>query len=116
MLKVFSAVVAFFLALQVLHWAGLMPKWFIWFHGMASIVSFCLFAWDKWLAVKQRFRVAESTLLLSALLGGWPGAWLARGLFRHKTLKKPFIQTMWGCSFLHLLLLLCVVVYQLGLL
>ncbi len=68
------------------------------------------------MAVKQRFRVAESTLLLSALLGGWPGAWLARGVFRHKTQKQPFIQTLWGCTLLHLLILLCAVVYQLGLL
>ncbi len=116
MLKTFSAVIAFFLSLLILQWAGLLPNWFIWFHALASLVSFSLFAWDKLMAVKQRFRVAESTLLLSALLGGWPGAWLARGLFRHKTLKTPFIQTLWGCTFLHLLILLCAVLYQFGLL
>lgn len=116
MLKTISAVCGFFLALWLLQLAGLMPKWFIWFHAFASFVSFSMFAWDKLMAIKQRQRVAESSLLLASLCGGWPGSWLARQIFRHKTLKQSFIQTLWGCTLLHLLILVCIVVYQLGLL
>lgn len=116
MLKTLSATAAFFLTLLLLQWAGFIPKWFIWFHVVASTLSFSMFGWDKLMAIKQRRRVAESSLLLASLCGGWPGAWLARQLFRHKTLKQPFIQTLWGCTLLHLLLLVCVLVYQLGLL
>lgn len=35
-------------------------------------------------------RVSESNLLGLALIGGSPGALLARHLFRHKTRKQPF--------------------------
>jgi uncharacterized membrane protein YsdA (DUF1294 family) len=37
-----------------------------------------------------RWRVAESTLLMLAFLGGTPGAYAGRSIFRHKTRKQPF--------------------------
>jgi uncharacterized membrane protein YsdA (DUF1294 family) len=42
------------------------------------------------LAATRRRRIAESTLLTLALLGGTPGAYAGRALFRHKTRKQPF--------------------------
>jgi uncharacterized membrane protein YsdA (DUF1294 family) len=45
---------------------------------------------DKRAAVMQRRRVREADLLSLALLGGSPGALLARQMFRHKTRKEPF--------------------------
>jgi uncharacterized membrane protein YsdA (DUF1294 family) len=40
--------------------------------------------------VNGQRRVAEKTLLLLALVGGWPGAWLGQSLFNHKKLKSKY--------------------------
>ncbi len=45
---------------------------------------------DKQRAVAGRRRVPEADLLGLALIGGSPGAFLARRWFRHKTRKEPF--------------------------
>jgi uncharacterized membrane protein YsdA (DUF1294 family) len=45
---------------------------------------------DKQRAIGGDRRVPESDLLGLALIGGSPGAFLARHLFRHKTRKEPF--------------------------
>lgn len=55
-----------------------------------NLVTFTMFALDKALAQREVRRVRESTLLWLALLGGTPGAYAARSLFRHKTRKQPF--------------------------
>jgi uncharacterized membrane protein YsdA (DUF1294 family) len=47
-------------------------------------------------------RIPERDLLLLALLGGTPGAYLARRAFRHKTRKQPFSSKLHGIALLQL--------------
>lgn len=50
---------------------------------------------DKRRAVLGDRRTPESNLLGLALMGGTPGAFAARRLFRHKTRKQPFSTQLW---------------------
>ena len=59
----------------------------------ASLVTFCAYGMDKAAAVQKRQRTRENTLHLLALIGGWPGAFLAQSVFRHKS-SKPSFQTV----------------------
>jgi uncharacterized membrane protein YsdA (DUF1294 family) len=42
------------------------------------------------LAEAGRSRISEENLLSLAFIGGTPGAYAGRQLFRHKTRKQPF--------------------------
>ncbi len=55
-----------------------------------SVLTFLTFGWDKRAARRGGRRVSEARLLLLAALGGWPGAWIAASVFRHKTVKTSF--------------------------
>jgi uncharacterized membrane protein YsdA (DUF1294 family) len=55
-----------------------------------NFIAFAAFGIDKALAENGRRRIRESTLLMFAFLGGMPGAYAGRALFRHKTRKQPF--------------------------
>ncbi|WP_205964290.1 DUF1294 domain-containing protein [Ramlibacter agri] len=58
---------------------------------VASVVAFCTYAFDKNAARRRARRISENTLHLLALAGGWPGAWLAQQLLRHKSSKAAFL-------------------------
>ncbi len=60
-----------------------------------SLVAFCTYAYDKSLASGDALRVPERVLLLLALIGGTPGAFLGMQVFRHKTSKQSFQQQFW---------------------
>ncbi|MDX5385550.1 MAG: DUF1294 domain-containing protein [Marinobacter sp.] len=62
---------------------------------VASAIAYLLYWADKSSAVRGGRRIAESTLHLASLLGGWPGALLAQQQFRHKTIKQPFQSVFW---------------------
>ncbi|MDT9013789.1 DUF1294 domain-containing protein [Novosphingobium sp. APW14] len=59
-----------------------------------NLMTFAAFAIDKARAAAATRRTPESTLLLLAALGGTPGAYAARTLFRHKTRKQPFVRRL----------------------
>ncbi|CAN7268365.1 DUF1294 domain-containing protein [Rhizobacter sp. LjRoot28] len=79
--------------------------WLIAWYGAASVVSFALHALDKRAARRGTRRVSERSLLLTALVGGWPGAILAQQSLRHKTSKPSFRWAFAAASGLNLLLL-----------
>ena len=58
--------------------------------GATNALAFGLAGYDKWQAGRGGPRVAESTLCLTAAIGGWPGGLLGLLLFRHKTAKLSF--------------------------
>ena len=55
-----------------------------------NVVTFVIFGVDKYKAIRQEWRIRESTLLGLALIGGSIGGWLAMYIFHHKTKKVKF--------------------------
>jgi uncharacterized membrane protein YsdA (DUF1294 family) len=55
-----------------------------------SLILFILYWIDKRAAVMGKQRIPEFNLHVMAILGGWPGAWAAQKILRHKTIKKSF--------------------------
>ena len=62
---------------------------------LISMITFIAYAIDKSAAQAGRWRTAEASLHLLALLGGWPGALLAQQTLRHKSRKGSFRVTLW---------------------
>jgi len=62
---------------------------------LLSLVTYLIYASDKRRARAGTTRIQESTLHLCALLGGWPGAFLAQRGLRHKTAKVGFQLVFW---------------------
>ena len=78
--------------------AGFASLTVIGFYALISAVSFILYAVDKSAAKRGALRISETTLHLSELFGGWPGALIAQRVFRHKTRKQPFQLIFWAAS------------------
>ncbi|NYG57135.1 uncharacterized membrane protein YsdA (DUF1294 family) [Nocardioides daedukensis] len=64
-------------------------------YGLFSLVAFAMYGLDKAASRQRAQRISENALHLVGLIGGWPGALVARHLFRHKTRKQPFRQVFW---------------------
>ncbi|WP_213954034.1 DUF1294 domain-containing protein [Variovorax sp. dw_954] len=60
-----------------------------------SLSTFFIYGLDKSAAEAGRWRTSETTLHMLSLLGGWPGAWCAQRLFRHKVRKPDFMAVYW---------------------
>jgi len=55
-----------------------------------NLITFFIFAIDKFKAINSSRRVSEKKLWFLSLIGGSVGALLAMNLFRHKTKKLSF--------------------------
>ena len=65
-------------------------KYFLWYLLLINAAAFVLMLVDKRKAIKNRWRIPERTLILSALFGGSIGALLGMYTFRHKTKHLKF--------------------------
>lgn len=81
--------------------AGKMHPLLLAFYAAISITAFIAYALDKAAARDGRWRIAENTLHLLALLGGWPGALLAQQRLRHKSAKTSFLVIFWATVMLN---------------
>ncbi len=75
---------------------NLQTKYILIYLAVINVLTFIIYASDKRTARKREgFRVSEKTLLLLALMGGSPAAWLAQKILRHKTKKSAFRVRFW---------------------
>lgn len=75
---------------------SMLPIWQVLLAVLAvNLLTFAAFGWDKRQAQFGGWRVKEATLLWLALIGGTPGAFAGRAVFRHKTRKQPFVTQLW---------------------
>ena len=65
-------------------------KYFLLYLLLINAAAFVLMLVDKRKAIKNRWRIPERTLILSALFGGSIGALLGMYTFRHKTKHLKF--------------------------
>ena len=65
-------------------------KYFLLYLLLINAAAFMLMLADKRKAIKNRWRIPERTLILSALFGGSIGALLGMYTFRHKTKHLKF--------------------------
>ncbi len=62
---------------------------------VTSMVAFYAYKRDKEAGQVDAWRISEWTLIVLGLIGGWPGALVARHGFRHKTKKVTFRVKYW---------------------
>lgn len=62
---------------------------------VASCVTFLAYWYDKSAARNDGWRIKESRLHGLSLVGGWPGAFVAQKLLRHKSRKPSFRIVFW---------------------
>ena len=73
--------------------------------AVINLISLAQFWIDKKKADKQKMRISEKTLFLTAILGGALGAWIGMYAFRHKTkhwyfvVLIPLILLLWVAVF-----------------
>lgn len=56
-----------------------------------NCIAFIITGYDKRLAIKNKRRISEKTLLTFVAIGGTVGSSLAMLIFRHKTSKRSYL-------------------------
>ena len=83
-------------------WTHAFPWWLLPYLAAVNVVTFFAYWQDKHAAEQGRWRTPESTLHLWGLAGGWPLAWVAQQVLRHKSIKREFQATYWISVVMHL--------------
>jgi len=88
------------------------PTPYIVFLGLVAlnVCTFLIYGLDKYCARNGSWRIPEGTLLVLALAGGSPAAYLAQKIFRHKTHKQPFRIRFWLIVALQMLALIAFII------
>lgn len=69
---------------------------------LVGLLTFFAYGTDKHAAETGHWRMSERSLHLLALIGGWPGAWCAQRMFRHKLRKSNFMTVYWATALAHI--------------
>ena len=80
---------------------ALYPAWLL----TLGVVTFIYYGFDKFRAQRKQPRVAESTLNLLTLAGGFLGAWGGMFWFQHKTKDTSVKRWLWISTLVHAALL-----------
>ena len=59
-------------------------------NGIINIITYIIYAIDKYKSMHHNWRIRESTLIMLAVIGGSVGALLAMYTVRHKTKHNKF--------------------------
>lgn len=65
-------------------------QFFFYYLMIINLITFIIFGIDKYKAIKDQWRIKESTLLGLSFIGGTLGGMLGMYVFRHKTKKFYF--------------------------
>lgn len=103
----------FLVAIAALVVTGHAPWWILPWYLVLSGVTFMLYGWDKVSARGGHWRTQESTLNGLALLGGWPGGWIAQHAWRHKSRKASFQSAFWSATLVNVGVLVFLLVFGL---
>lgn len=76
-----------------------------------SPLTFIFYAYDKSMALKDKWRTSEATLHLLELLGGWSAALITQYTIRHKNKKTSFQIIFWLIIISHLIGLTSIIIY-----
>ncbi|MDP4074145.1 cold shock and DUF1294 domain-containing protein [Acidovorax sp. A1169] len=82
-------------------WNHRLPVWLLGGAAALNLLTFIVYYLDKSAAQSGQWRVPENNLHLLALVGGWPGAWFAQQMLRHKSSKTRFRATYWATVILN---------------
>ena len=92
----------FIVTLCGLFFFGRIQALVLYVYAAASAVSFLSCCIDKNAAVQGGWRISETSLHMMALCCGWPGAFAAQRIIRHKTMKKSFQRMFTVCVVLNI--------------
>jgi uncharacterized membrane protein YsdA (DUF1294 family) len=81
--------------------------------GSFALITWAFYGWDKRISELKTFlqgwRIPEFTLNLITLLGGFPGAWIGRVMFQHKSnvrRHRGMFALLIASTLLHILLVI----------
>jgi uncharacterized membrane protein YsdA (DUF1294 family) len=85
----------------------------LYFFLLVNFMAFITIAYDKQLAIKNKNRISEKTLLVWVAIGGTIGSSLAMSFFRHKTAKTSYLLKFFGIVSLQIITIITLFYFDL---